>query len=242
MAQGDQRGSALTASLASVANPTNLSGSVAGVAVGDLIFGVFAQQTNLTATDTITDNLGNTYSFVNAGTISTSVSIRCFYSRVTNAGTLTQIQVPATASTNDCSAAAVVIEGPFVAPPLDANPANATDGTTPFDCPATGTLAQANEVVMAAIAIASNQTPSVTSPSVDAGGVARNNASCRVSRRTVSATTTVTPQFTGTNANAAETTASFKLDTIAEILMGFEQAGLSNPHMPAPRAVGGSPT
>ena len=98
MAFGDSKGS-LTANVGSVTNPTNLTWSVV-VAVGDLVFVDFGQQTNLTATDTVTDNLGNTYVAVNAGTDAGSVSIRCFYTRVTVAGTLTQISVPATASTS----------------------------------------------------------------------------------------------------------------------------------------------
>lgn len=212
MAQGDHRGS-LTASVNSVTNPTNLTGSVANVAVGDLIFGVFAQQTALTAAGTVTDNLGNTYVYVNAGTDAGSVTIRCFYARVTTGGTLTQVSVPATASTNDASAIASVIEGPFLTSPLDANPANTTDGTSPHTCPATGTLAQASEVVMAACSLASNLAMTATSPSVITQTVARANVSCAISRRVVSSTSSVTPEFgNGATANAAQTTASFKLD------------------------------
>jgi hypothetical protein len=197
MAQGDLRGT-LTGSVNSVTNPMVASGSVS-VSVGDLVFGTMSQQTNLTATGTVTDNLGNTYAYVNAGTDAGTVSIRSFYSRVTVAGTLTTVNVPASASTNDASVVVDVIEGPFLTSPLDANPANTSDATTPFTCPATGTLAQADEVVMAAIALAGNQTPAATSPSVIAGTVARANASTGQSRRVVSATSSVTPEFTNTN-------------------------------------------
>lgn len=211
MAQGDLRGT-LTGSVSSVTNPTVASGSVA-VSVGDLVFGTMAQQTNLTAAGTVTDNLGNTYAYVNAGTDAGTVTIRSFYARVTNAGTLTTVNVPATASANDASVVAAVIAGPFLASPLDANPANATDGTTPFTCPATGTLAQASEVVMAAIALADNETVAATSPSVIAGTVARASASVGQSRRVVAATTSVVPEFTSVTATAAQVTASFKLET-----------------------------
>lgn len=210
MAWGDHKGS-LTASVASVTNPTNLSGSVS-VAVGDLIFGVFAQQTALTATGTVTDNLGNTYAYVNAGTDGGVETIRCFWARVTVAGTLTQISVPATASANDASAVASVIEGPFATSPLDANPANLTDvdNDTPYPCPATGVLAQADEVVMAAIAIAVNTAVAATAPGSITQTVARANISCGVQRRVVSATTSVTPEFTGAKGDSTTTTASFK--------------------------------
>jgi len=208
VAQGDLRGN-LTASVASVTNPTNLTGSVA-VSVGDLIYVAFSQQTALTATSA-SDNLGNTYSAVNAGTDGGTPTHRAFYARVTTAGTLTTISVAATASTNDASAVAAVIEGPFMVGPLDANPANTTDGTTPFTCPATGTLAQAEEVIMASIGINSNQTVAASSPFTLSGTVARANISTGVSRQKVSATTTQTPEFTGTTAAAVQTTASFKL-------------------------------
>ena len=66
MAFGGLKGT-LTGAGNSVTNPSVLSGSVS-VAVGDLVFGVFGQQTALTATATITDNLGNTYAYQNAGT------------------------------------------------------------------------------------------------------------------------------------------------------------------------------
>jgi hypothetical protein len=208
MAQGDLRGN-LTASTANVSNPTSLTGSVA-VSLYDLVFVAFSQQTNLTAT-TVTDNLGNTYSAVNAGTDAGTATLRCYYSRVTVAGTLTTIDVAATGSTNDASGVAAVIEGPFKPSPLDANPANTTDGTSPFTCPATGTLAEAEEVVLAAIGVTGNMTVAATSPFTLSGTVNRSNISTGVSRRKVSATTTQTPEFTGTDGVAAQTTASFKL-------------------------------
>jgi hypothetical protein len=225
VAQGDLRGT-LTASVNSVTNPTVASGSVA-VSVGDLVFGTMSQQTNLTATTTITDNLGNTYAYVNAGTDAGTVSIRSFYARVTVAGTLTTVNVPASASTNDASVVADVIAGPFQTSPLDANPANATDATTPFTCPATGVLAHNSEVVMAAIAIAGNQTVAATSPSILAGTVARANASVGQSRRVVSATTSVAPEFTGTSATAGQVTASFKLATTGTAAQTITKAAQS---------------
>lgn len=208
MAFGDLKGT-LTGSANSITNPMDATGSVV-VAVGDLVFVTLSQQTNLTATTPVTDNLGNTYAAINAGTDAGTVTIRSYYSRVTVAGTLTVVHVPATASVNDASVVADVIEGPFTTAPLDANPANTTDGTTPFDCPPTGTLAQANEVIMAAIALAGNQTPAATSPGILSGTVARANASTAHQRIITSSTSTVTPQFTGTSVTAGQVTASFK--------------------------------
>ena len=74
----------------SIPNPLPASGSVV-VSIGDLIVAVIAQQTALTVT-AVTDNLGNTYTAQNAGTlVSTTISGRMFYSRVTVAGTLTTV-------------------------------------------------------------------------------------------------------------------------------------------------------
>jgi hypothetical protein len=209
VAQGDLRGT-LTGSVNSVTNPTVASGSVS-VSVGDLVFGTMSQQTALSASGTVTDNLGNTYAYVNAGTDGGTVAGRSFYARVTVAGTLTTVNVPATASANDASVVADVIEGPFLTSPLDASLANATDATTPFTCTATGVMAQASNVVMAAISIAGAQTVAATSPSTICGTVNRANASVGQSRRVVSATTSIAPEFTGTSATAVQTTAAFKL-------------------------------
>lgn len=209
MAWGDHKGS-LTASLNSITNPVVYSGSVV-VAVGDLVFGGLGQQTALTAAGTVTDNLGNTYQYTNAGTDAGNATGRAFWSRVTVAGTLTTINVPATASANDASGVASVVEGPFTTSPLDANPANTTDGTSPHACPATGVLAQADEVVMAFCALAANIAMNATSPGVITQTVARANISTAVQRRVVSATTSVTPEFgNGATANAVQITASFK--------------------------------
>lgn len=232
MAQGDLKGT-LTVSLSSVANPSNATGSVE-VVVGDLVFVSLTQQTNLTASG-VTDNLGNTYNPVNAGTDAGTVTIRSFYSRVTVEGTLTTVSVAATPSTNDASVVASVIEGPFLTDPLDANPANTTDATSPYTCPATGVLSQASEVVMAAIGLASSQTIVATAPSVIAGTVARNNASTGHSRLVVSATTSVTPEFTGTSVVSAQVTASFKLDPAQTLTPGLFTNSIS---FPAPTLLG----
>ncbi len=209
MAFGDQKGSALTGSENSIPNPIVAAGSVS-VAVGDLVVGIVSQQTNLTATTTITDNLGNTYSFVNAGLDSGTITGRCFYARVTVAGTLTAVNVPTSSSTNDASIVAAVIEGPFQVSPLSSSPPGmATDSTTPFDCPSSGTLDKADAVVVGFIAYGGNATVAATSPDVLAGTVARANASSGLSKRVVSATTAVAPQFTGTSATCTVGTAAF---------------------------------
>ena len=202
----------LTGNGNSVGATNALSGSVV-VKVGDLVFVCFGQQTNLTATGT-TDNLGNTYSAQNAGTDAGAATGRAFYTVVTAAGTLTTCTVAASSSTNDYAGFVAVIDGPFTT--IDANPANATaDTTSPFTCPATGTLAQADEVVMCWIASDGSASWSATSPNLKAGQ-ANNSTNIKVTigYQAVTATTTVSPEFTGTNPTVdALGTCSFKRDT-----------------------------
>lgn len=210
MARGDQRGT-LTGNGNSVTNPSDLAGSVA-VSVGDLIVAVFGQQTNLTASGA-TDNLGNSYSAQNAGTDPGSPTARTFYSIATVTGTLTAIHIAASASTNDWAGFAGVFEGPITA--LDVNLANiTTDVTSPFTCPATGTLAQPDELVVCWGAAHQSTVWAATSPLLLSGN-ANNSTNVKVAlgRKVVSSTTTTSPEFT---AAANPTTAilgtlSFKL-------------------------------
>ena len=198
MAFGGLKGT-LTGNGNSITASNSIAGSVS-VAVGDLVFAVLGQQTNLTAT-TASDNLGNTYTATNAGTDAGAATGRAYYSRVTVAGTLTSVAIVASASTNDWAGFAAVIEGPFQASPLDKNIANGTaDLTSPFTCPATGTLTQADEVIMCWMASDGSATWSATSPNLKAGQVANStNIKVIIGYQAVSSTSTVSPEFTGTN-------------------------------------------
>jgi hypothetical protein len=212
MAVGDLRGTfTATASSILAANPLPaVAGSIA-VSVGDLVFVVVGQQTIVTAT-TVTDNLGNTYTAQNAGSDAGNATGRSYYSIVTVAGTLTQLTCNAAGSTSDFAAVAAVIAGPLSV--IDANPANLTnDLTSPFTCPATGTLAQASEVVIGWIASNGNATWSATSPNLLADQVIQSTTiKVIIGYQLVSATSSVAPEFTGvapTNASVLGT-ASFK--------------------------------
>lgn len=211
--QGELKG-LLTGTGASVTNPSTITGSVA-VDVDDLVVVVFGQQTTLTAT-AVTDNLGNTYSAQNAGTDGGAVTGRMFYALVTVAGTLTSLNVAATASANDYAAVAGVFRGPFAASPIDANPANSSgDVTSPFTCPATGTLAQADEVVVAwgtsNPSTAANWT--TTPPLVLIANASLANKTT-AGYRVVSSTSDSTPEFVCASNPTSSVlgTASFKLN------------------------------
>jgi hypothetical protein len=213
MAFGDVKGT-FSNNAASITNPfvasTLISGS-ASVAVGDLIYAVINQQTALTAT-ACADNLGNTYTATNAGVDSGTSTGRAWYSRVTTAGTLTGPSFTATASANNVTACAVIFEGPFTDPPIDANPANVSDIASPFTGPATGTLAQADELVVAWGAAAGSAVWTATSPNVKQVEVASAAlVKSVIGSQVVAATTSVQPEWTGTNpADDTLGTTSFK--------------------------------
>lgn len=210
MAFGDLLGT-LSGRAATIAASNDLTGSVS-VAADDLIFVVFGQQSNLTVTG-ITDNLGNTYSAVSAGTDPGSPTARAFYSVVTSAGTLTTVTAAATASVNDYAGFVAVIEGPFDATPLDAAPTDVSnDVTSPFTCPATGTLAQADEAVMAYVVANQSGAFTATSPNLLAGNVnISTTVRIGVGYQAVSATTSVQPEFTASVPTGSVLgTASFK--------------------------------
>ena len=217
MAFGTLKGT-LTGNTTNIASSNPITGSVV-VAVGDLVYVLSSQQTALTST-TVSDNLGNTYTALNAGTDDSAITGRAYYSRVTVAGTLTSVAVVATASTLNWSGVAAVIEGPFVASPLDANPANAVgDAVTTFTCPATGTLAQADEVVMCWGAGGTGAW-TATSPNILAVENNTSFARSRVGYQVVSATTSISPEFTGASTpDYVLGTSSFKKEVT--VVVGF---------------------
>jgi hypothetical protein len=238
MAFGDIRGT-LSVAAASITNPTILTGSAA-VSVGDLVYVVVGEQTALTAT-AVTSSFVTTYTATNAGLDSGTVTGRAFWGKVTSAGTLTSISVAATASADNVSAVAVVIEGPFAASPLDANPALVEDLTSSFTAPATGTLAQASEVVVAwsVNGVAGNWT--ATSPLVNRVELATATVlTTRIGTHTVSATTTVTPAWTGTApTDSVIGTNSFMAGAVSNVTAAFAAAGTmdaTGTYTPAPAA------
>jgi hypothetical protein len=151
-----------------------------------------------------------------------------------NVGTLTSVQTTTTASTNDAVLGALVIRGPFLRFPdgdaLDANPTGINnDLTSPFACPATGTLGQANEVVIGVISSANsrhmvaaggfNLAFSIVSGTENGNGT----EGLAMEYLLVSSTSTVTPSFTAI-ANPGSTcllTASFKAGATTKAMLPF---------------------
>ncbi len=201
-----------SASIGTSLTASTLVGSGA-VVPGDLVYVVQGEQ--LTNTNTsVTDSQGNTYTQVTASVDSGTATARPWFFRITTAGTLTSVTSTQNGGTNNGVLAAAIIAGPFDASPLDANPANITsDILSPFSCPTTGTLAQANEVVMCFSASTGSAAFSATSPNLLAVEVATAAImSVRIGYQAVSVTTAVIPEFTGTNpTDGCLGTASFKI-------------------------------
>jgi hypothetical protein len=216
MAFGGVRGT-LFFNAASITNPTTAVGSV-GVSQGDLIVAFLAEQTTLTVS-AVTDNLGNTYTAVNAGTDAGVVTGRAFYAWVSNGGTLTAVNFAATASSNNVVVQAVAFEGYFDPSPLDAAPANTSaDLTTPYPTPATGTLAQADEIVLSWICQNGNVTLTPTAPHTLAiQTVTATIHTSAIGYELVAATTSVQPSWTSSATPVMNVmgTASFKKGTAA---------------------------
>ena len=217
MAFGGLKGTLTAGAAAIPANYAN-AGSVS-VAVGDLLLALVCTNNTLNGT-AVTDNLGNSYTAQNAGTDNANACGRLWYSIATASGTLTAQTVNSTSTTNDVAFIGAVFEGVFSAVD-NAGIANLVDSTTPFTCPSTGTLAQADELVIGWISYALARTLTATSPftmaiqrmSTSDGATA--SVVGGISYRLVSATTAQIPEFTSSGAvnTVVEGTIAFKKGT-----------------------------
>jgi len=191
------------------------TGSVS-VALQDLILFMISETTGMTTVG-VTDNLGNTYASPNAyegGNLSSVL----YYSVVTIAGTLTTINANTTASTRDAAVSAAVIEGPFAASgALDVATAWATgDTASPYPCPASGVLAQADELVVACGGRYLGRALVATSPNLLAIGTFSGTTDgqsgsvlAAIGYQVVASTSSVTPEFTGSGITSESTFATF---------------------------------
>ena len=213
MAFGDIKGTK-TGTLTSITASFPCStGTSFAVVVGDLIVAACAEQTAMTVT-ACADNLGNTYAAIGAGADAGTVTGRAFYSRITNAGTISSVTFTATASNNNCVGLAVGFEGPFAVSPLDKAPtAIINDNTTPYTCPATGALAQADEKIVNLIVHNGAPTFTATAPNLKAVELATATVlKAALGHQTVTSTASVTPAWTSsaTPTVSGYGTASFK--------------------------------
>lgn len=203
MAFGDGRGT-LSGSGGSITASNTATGSVA-VFTGDLIVITTAELgTANTFATTATDNLGGSYTQVQFTNSANGVACRLLYRYVSTPGTLTTVTIAATASGNDYAISVVAFEGPFTSTPLDRAVSAGADLTSPFTATiGTGTLSQANELVIYSMALTRGQTITLaTSPLVMQQNVASgtangaNTVSACTGSQIVSATTSLQPSFT----------------------------------------------
>jgi hypothetical protein len=219
MAFGDLLG---TGENQSTSPGTGLTTSSFTVAVGDLV--VVAYGVRVFKAVTFSDALGGGHTWSALDSTNTGINrhLAKAYTIVTTAGSMTVSGAHASGA-DDAAIIACRFEGPFDASPLDANPTNVTDSTTPFDCPTTGTLAQADELVLGFVHNGNGLVYTSTSPSTiaeqAASGTGANTASVGMNYRVVAATTAVAPQFTAASSTAGTVgTASFKKGSSAKTL------------------------
>lgn len=206
----------LQGSSANVTSPlTTTSGSIA-VSVGDLIVVVYGRERfadNTAVATGCTDDLGHTYTAGVAGTSTDHYGI-LYWKRVSTAGTLHTVSVTTnfTGSGENANIAVIVFAGSVLASPLDKNPACNTDITSPFTCPSTTTLTQANEIVIGWAVQFLNSAILATAPNTLGVQVTTQTPTVVIGYQEVAATTAVAPAFTGTNpAQGICGTASFML-------------------------------
>lgn len=213
MAFGDVLGSG-TLALGTITTANAIPAAVNfAVAVGDLIFVAAGRQTSALGSPNVTDNLGNTYTILKADQDFGTFAGAFFYSRVTVAGTLTTVTVNiAAGSTNDGAFAFAGYAGPFVVSPLDADPAYVTaDVSSPFTTSLTGTLAQADELIVSGVLIAGSTSWTASAPmSRDAQVASSTNIGVKIGHWVVSATTSVQANWTGSDVGKAIGIWSFK--------------------------------
>lgn len=222
MAFGALRGT-LTGASTNPGTGINAAGSVA-ISVGDLILVNIARLSHSTSAPSVTDNLGNTYAII--GNTSTTDSftgnpvILPAYSIVASAGTLTSVSFTSGTTTNDLAIAVAVYEGAFNgSAPLDVDTFSEADATSSSTaCPASGTLAQSDELVIGMQAQTTGATAgsygSTGSFALDvsaSSGTGSSTISCGICSLVVSSTTSQSPVITtGSNQYGWGKTLSFR--------------------------------
>lgn len=135
-------------------------------------------------------------------------------------------------TTGDAAISVAVHEGPFAASPLDTNPAVVRDATSPHVSNSTGTLSQADELMIGYAGSTNGVTWTSTSPRTesreDASGTGSNTVSTSLQYRVVSATTALTASFeTGSNQNQDVGVATFKKQTRSAAITGTATASIT---------------
>jgi hypothetical protein len=198
---------------------TTIATTAMNISAGDIVVVAVADQMG-GAAPTLTDSVGgNTWTALSGPTTNT-IRASKWYSIITNGGaSMTVTATFASATASRAIVAAAWSGALFSASPLDTNVVNANDSVTPFTCPSSGTLGQANEIVLAFNFAAGATVVTATSPNLLAISVASNsggaagNASVAIGYQVVAATTAVAPVFAGTSRTSVQGTGSLKYNT-----------------------------
>jgi hypothetical protein len=213
MAFGDVKGT-FEAGNSSPGTGFAATGSIA-VAVGDLI--VVALGGRNAVVPTWTDNLGGGYTALNGGVGTAGRPVYAAFKYVSSADTLTSVSFTQTSDTGDKALCVAVFEGPFDASPLDTNPAVLADSTSPLTSNLTGTLAQADELVVGYVGQGNGtadggygSSGSFTVAVDESTGTGSNTGSCAIFKAVVAATTSIAAAVTGAAQGGSVGVASFK--------------------------------
>lgn len=204
-----------TAKNTSTSSVTSLSTSTAlTVAVGDLVFVSFYGHASITSC-TISDNLRNTWTALTSSTA--EGDLYAAFTVVTTAGSMTpSATITSAAVAKIISAVQYRATAGFVSSPLDVNPSvTSSTSTGTVSGPATGTLAQASELLVGYCGQLTTTAPASlvfgTDDVTDTAGSGSDKVGASIAHETVSATSSVTQQWTMA-AGSVMGVASFKLN------------------------------
>jgi hypothetical protein len=219
---------------------TNASGSCAAKATGttcvtgsfsaskgDLCIAAFADQMGSTA-PTIASSPASTWNALSGPTTST-VRLSWWYSVISTGNSTATVTFTFPSSALARAGAVTCFNaGATATTPLDKNPVNLADATSPYNGTATGALTQANEWVVGAFAWAGPSTDTVAASAPfsaasgtgigTSGGTVTANVHIFLEYESVSATTTQTTAATDSTANRAGVVGS----------VSFKRSGFSN--------------
>lgn len=176
-----------------------------------VVFGIRNQASSLGGSARISDNLNNNWTalaFSDDGSLSSVRSTYKWWSRITNAGSMTVTAAWTTSVASDAAILCMKFEGPFETSPVDQDVALVLDSSTPYTGSASGTLAQAAELALGFTGGANGIVYTTAAPWIMSGqaasGTGANTFSVGISRQVTSTTSSVTPAFNGTDGNGQE--------------------------------------
>lgn len=166
---------------------------------------------------TIADTLGNTWTLLTGAT--STIRTTAWGSPITVGGS-TAVTFTFGSSAAKRAGVCASYHSPITSVPQDKNPAAATDGTSPYTSTTSGTLAQANEIVVGYLCTSrpSSDTYAAGTGYTDSSGfigtTGGNDVTCELEHQIVTATTSLTATWTdSTNGASVEGIVTFKQQT-----------------------------